>query len=135
MGVRDRASDVALAHDLERLDVARLREARPVARGRAQELLVEVGAHVGLRAVGADDLELALQVLVDRDEPRGLELDRGRRRLVAVDPRDAARGDERRAVDVAVVLVDVAATCACRRRRVDLVDDALDRARSSRRPR
>ena len=38
----------------------------------------------------------------------GLNSTRGRRRLVAEDARDAAGGDERRAVRVAVVLVDVA---------------------------
>src|SRR5680860_1294996 len=71
--VRGRLMDVALAHDLQRLDVACLREAAPVAGGRAQEVLLEVAAHLHLRAVGVDDLELALQVLVDRHEPRRVE--------------------------------------------------------------
>src|SRR4051794_39028016 len=67
----DRAA-VAVAHDFERLDIARLREARPVARGRAQQLLVEIRADVDLRRVRADDLDLAVEELVDRDEARRL---------------------------------------------------------------
>ena len=117
---------VAVADDLERLDVARLREARPVAGGRAQELLVEVAADLDLRRVGLDDLDLALEELVDRDEARRLELDGGRRRLVAEDARDAAGGDERRAVRVAVVLVDVADRVRVDRARPDLLDDVED---------
>src|SRR5215210_6175111 len=59
---------VAVAHHLERLDVAGLGEARPVAGGGAQQLLVEVGADLDLRREGADDLDLALEELVDRHE-------------------------------------------------------------------
>src|SRR3954453_10578137 len=99
---------VAVAHDLQRLDVARLREARPVARGRPQQLFVEVAADVDLRRVRADDLDLAVEELVDRDEARRLEVDGRRRRLVAEQALDATRGDERRVVRVAMVLVDVA---------------------------
>ena len=66
---------VAVAHDLERLHVARLAEARPVAGGGAQQLLVEVVADLDLRREGLDDLDLALEELVDRDEARRLELD------------------------------------------------------------
>ena len=106
----------------------------PVARGRAQELLVEVAADLDLGRVGLDDLDLALEVLVDRDEAGGLELDGRRRRLVAEDPRDSARGDERRAVGVAVVLVDVADRVRVHRARPDLLDDLPDLARSSRSP-
>src|SRR5215210_3277310 len=105
-GGRGRAR-VAVAPDLERLDVARLREAAPVPGRRAQQLLVEVVARRRLRHVRADDLELGLDEVIDRDEARGPELDRRRRALVAVDPRYAAGRDERGAVDVAVVLMDV----------------------------
>ena len=99
---------VAVAHDLERLDVARLREAAPVARRGAQQLLVEVVADLDLRRVGLDHLDLALEVLVDRDEARRAELDGRRRRLVA-EHASGSRGRPRASrVDVAVVLVDVA---------------------------
>src|ERR1700755_864602 len=59
---------VAVAHDLEGLDVPRLREARPVAGGRPQQLVIEVAADLDLRLVGLDDLELGVQELVDGDE-------------------------------------------------------------------
>src|SRR6476469_7708885 len=118
---------VAVAHHLERLHVARLAEARPVAGGRAQQLLVEVGAQLDLRREGLDDLDLALEELVDRHEARRLELDAGGRRLVAEGARDPARGDERRAGRVAVVLVDVAVRVRVDGRRLDLVDHLEDR--------
>ncbi len=126
--VRDGGGRVAVAHHLERLDVARLAEARPVAGGRAQQLLVEVVADLDLRREGPDDLDLALEELVDGHEARRLELDAGGRRLVTEDARDAAGGDQRRAVRVAVVLVDVADRVRVDRRRPDLLDHVEDRA-------
>src|SRR3954453_3522950 len=126
-GNRRGVADVALAYDLERLDVARLGEPAPVAGGRAQQLLVEVAPDRGLRAVGPDRLELAVHELVDGHEAGRPELDGGRRRLVAVDAGDAAGRDERGVVHVAVVLVHVAGRVRVDRRRVDLVDDLLDR--------
>src|SRR3954452_25403313 len=113
---------VALAHDLERLDVAGAGEAGPVARGGPEQLLVEVGPDRRLRPVGPDGVELALDEGVDGDEAGGTELDRGRGRLVAVDPRDPARGDDRGVVDAAVVLVDVTRRVRVDGGRVDLVD-------------
>src|SRR4051794_7470980 len=56
---------VAVAHDLQRLHVARRREPRPVPRRGPQQLLVEVAPDLDLRDVGLDDLDLALQELVD----------------------------------------------------------------------
>src|SRR5690242_5941844 len=56
---------VGLAHDLQRFDVTGLGEAAPVARGRAHQLLVEVGAHRRLRGEGADHLQLSVDVGVD----------------------------------------------------------------------
>src|SRR5690349_1915309 len=67
LGGGDRGA-VAVAHDLQRLDVARLREARPVARGRPQQLFIEIAADVDLRRKGADHLDLAVEELIDRDE-------------------------------------------------------------------
>src|SRR4051794_28743123 len=119
---------VAVAHHLERLHVARLAEARPVAGGRAQQLLVEVLADPDLRPEGADDLDLALEEVVDRDEARRLELDAGGGRLVTEHARDAAGGDQRRAVCIAVILVDVADRVRVDRRRPDVLDHVEDRA-------
>src|ERR1700754_1476647 len=56
---------VAVAHGFQRLPVARRREPRPVARRGPQQLLVEVAPDLDLRDVGLDDLDLALQELVD----------------------------------------------------------------------
>src|ERR1044072_6779736 len=71
---RGESVGIGVPHNLERFDIARLAEARRVARGRAQQLLVEVLADADLRREGADDLDLALEEVVDGDEERGLGL-------------------------------------------------------------
>src|SRR4051812_1426722 len=119
---------VAVTHDLEWLDVAGGGEARPVAGRGAQQLLVEVVADLDLRCVCLNDFDLALQELIDHHEPRRLELDRGRRRLITEDSRDAAGGDQRGAMRVAVVLMDVADRVRVDRARTDVLDDLEDRA-------
>src|SRR3954452_12389417 len=130
----DERRGVAVAHHLERLHVARLAEARPVAGGGPQQLLVEVLADPDLRPERADDLDLALEEVVDRHKARRLELDAGRRRLVTEDARDAAGGDQRRAVRVAVVLVDVADRVRVDRRRPDVLEHVEERGARPGRP-
>ena len=114
----DRLGEVRVADDLERLGVAAVGEPGPIARGRAEQLLVEVGADLDLGPVGADRLELALEERVDRDEARGPEVDRRRGSLVAEHPGHLPGRDQGRVVDVAVVLVDVARRVGVDRRRV-----------------
>ena len=82
----------ALAHDLERLDKARLAVAAPVAARCTQQLRIEVAALSNLRGVGANDRELAVHELVDGDEAGRVEIDGARRALVAEDPRNLEGG-------------------------------------------
>src|ERR1700761_9646763 len=73
-----RRSQVGVADHFQRLGVAGGGEAAPVARRRPHQLLVEVAADRGLRGVGVDQLQLALEEVVDRDEAVAAELDRRR---------------------------------------------------------
>ena len=121
-------ASTALGDHLERFGVAGVGEPAPVPGGGDEEVLGEVVAHLGLRAVAADRGELHVEVIVDRDEPLGGVGDGARRRLVAVDPPDPTAGDHGGVVDGGVVLVQVGTAVRVDDVGLHVTHDLLDRA-------
>src|SRR5262245_27252314 len=109
----------AFSYHLQRLGDPILRETAPVFGRRAKEAVAQVGSPRGLRGVGADCLDLAIEELADLDELGRPEVDAAGRRLVAENRRDLAAGDHGGTVDAAVVLVAVLQAVGVHDRRPD----------------
>src|ERR1700722_343612 len=117
-----------LPDHLERLGVAPFAVAGPVARGRLDQVGLQIGPDLHLGSERVDGLELAVHLLVDGDETGGPEVHGGRRRLEAVDPAHLANGDQRRLVRVPVILVHIVQGVGVDHGRPHGRDDAGDHA-------